>query len=174
MKVYVLLKLYRKFFFYILPTSGARTKWIYRHHNLFHSVGQDLFFQPRKLPDDTELIAFGDNVKISSGVTFVTHDIIHYMLNKSSKQKFNPYFGPIQIGNNVMIGANTMVMPNINICDNVIIAAGSIITKNITQPGVYGGIPAKFLKSFEDFVEKRSKISICDYQTLWEKFEQNN
>ena len=45
----------------------------------------------------------------------------------------SPYFAPIKIGNNVMIGANSMIMPNVKICDDVIIAAGSIVTKDINK-----------------------------------------
>jgi acetyltransferase-like isoleucine patch superfamily enzyme len=50
-----------------------------------------------------------------------------------------------KIGNNVSIGSNATILP-VNICDNVVIGAGAVITKNITQPGVYAGNPAKKLK----------------------------
>ena len=168
-----IIKLYRKVIFALLPTSGARTKWLYRHKKLFHHVGKDLFFQPRKLPDDTELIAIGNNVKIASGCTFITHDIIHYVLNcRGEEQKYIPYRAPIQIGNNVMIGANTLIMPNVKICDDVIIAAGSIVTKDINLSGVWGGVPARRIKSFEEFIEKRKLIraDTNDIEILWQIF----
>lgn len=47
------------------------------------------------------------------------------------------------IGNNVLIGTNASIKENITICNNVVIGMGSVITKNITEPGVYLGIPAK-------------------------------
>ena len=47
-----------------------------------------------------------------------------------------------KIGNNVSIGSNATILP-IEICDNVVIGAGSIVTKNIIEPGVYYGNPAR-------------------------------
>jgi acetyltransferase-like isoleucine patch superfamily enzyme len=49
------------------------------------------------------------------------------------------------IGNNVSIGSNATILP-VNICDNVVIGAGSVVTKNITKAGVYAGNPANFLR----------------------------
>ena len=50
------------------------------------------------------------------------------------------------IGKNVSIGSNATILP-IEICDNVVIGAGSVVTKNITQAGVYVGNPAKKIKN---------------------------
>lgn len=49
------------------------------------------------------------------------------------------------IGNNVSIGSNSTILP-VQICDNVVIGAGSVVTKSITKPGVYCGNPAVFLR----------------------------
>jgi acetyltransferase-like isoleucine patch superfamily enzyme len=49
------------------------------------------------------------------------------------------------IGNSVSIGSNATILP-VRICDNVVIGAGSVVTKDITIPGVYVGNPARFLK----------------------------
>jgi len=48
------------------------------------------------------------------------------------------------IGDNVLIGSNSTILP-IKICDNVVIGAGSVITKDILEPGTYAGNPAKKL-----------------------------
>ena len=118
-----------------------------------------MFFQPRKFPTDPELIAIGNNVKISSGVEFINHDIIHSMINSKFKECIlQPYTAPIQIDNNVMIGSKNLILPNVHICSDVIIAAGSVVTRNIIVPGVYGGVPVKYLKSLEYFIEKRKEV----------------
>lgn len=52
------------------------------------------------------------------------------------------------IGNNVSIGSNATILP-IEICDNVVIGAGSVVTKNISQPGIYAGNPAKFIRNID-------------------------
>ncbi len=50
-----------------------------------------------------------------------------------------------RIGNHVSIGSNATILP-VNICDNVVVGAGAVVTKNITESGVYAGNPAKKLK----------------------------
>ena len=62
----------------------------------------------------------------------------------------------IVVGNNVMIGADTIIMPGVTIGDNVIIAAGSVISKDIPSGSVVGG-PAKVIGSFDELAEKRYK-----------------
>jgi acetyltransferase-like isoleucine patch superfamily enzyme len=49
------------------------------------------------------------------------------------------------IGNNVSIGSNATILP-VSICDNTVIAAGAVVTKNITTPGIYAGNPARKLR----------------------------
>jgi acetyltransferase-like isoleucine patch superfamily enzyme len=50
------------------------------------------------------------------------------------------------IGKNVSIGSNATILP-VSICNNVVIGAGSVVTKNITKPGIYAGNPAKLLRN---------------------------
>ena len=81
------------------------------------------------------------------------------MLNKKyGGKEFADYIAPIKIDDNVMIGANAMIMPGVHICSDVIVAAGSVVTKDITLSGVWGGVPARRIKSFEEFVEKRRNL----------------
>lgn len=51
--------------------------------------------------------------------------------------------GNSDIGKYCYIGSNSTILPNISICDNVIIGAGAVVTKKISKPGTYIGIPAK-------------------------------
>lgn len=152
--------LFRKMYFMLLPTNGQRSKYIMRHANLFRNVGKDLFFQSRKFPSDPELISFGNNVFIASDVSFVNHDVIHAMLNKKyNTSSFKALGGSIKIGDNVMIGSRTIIMPDIEIGSNVIIAAGSIITKDIPDNCIAGGIPAKVIGDFQSLVNKRKNLT---------------
>ena len=63
--------------------------------------------------------------------------------------------GTIEIFDHVMIGANSMILPNIKIGPNVIVAAGSVVTKDIPEGVVVAGVPAKIIGSFDDFAKKR-------------------
>lgn len=51
-----------------------------------------------------------------------------------------------KIGNRASIGSNATILP-VEICDDVVIGAGSVVTKNITRPGIYAGNPAIFIRS---------------------------
>lgn len=159
--------LLEKLIFFLIPKAGWRTKYLYLNKKKFKHLGKDLFFQPRKFPSDPELIYIGDNVKIASNVTFINHDIVNSMLNNIKKEDFDEdYFRqfkslkfPIKIGNNVMIGANTIILPNVNIGNNVIIGAGSVISKDIPNDSIVAGVPAKIIGDFKSFFHKRKNLN---------------
>ncbi len=103
------------------------------------------------------LIEIGNHVTITSGVRFITHDGGVWIFRE---QKPNiDVFGKIVIGNNVFIGINAIIMPNVTIGNNVVIGAGSIVTKNVPSNTVCAGVPAKVLSTVDDYksrVEKRA------------------
>lgn len=59
--------------------------------------------------------------------------------------------GPIEIGNNVYIGMGAYIMPNVKIGDNCIIGAGAVVTKNIPSNSVAVGVPARVVKTVDDY-----------------------
>lgn len=85
-----------------------------------------------------ELVTIGDNCFIGHGVMFI-NDLFE---NNGPAQGDKTLWKETKIGNNVSIGSNATILP-IEICDNVVIGAGSVVTKNITEPGVYYGNPAR-------------------------------
>lgn len=143
--------------------------------NVFAGMGENCFWQPRYLPPEAKLIRLGDNVVIAAQVRFITHDAIHYMLrNVSKNHKFPIYYGAIEVGNNVFIGSNSTVLPDTKIEDNVIIGAGSLVRGRITE-GVWGGVPAKRIGSFEDILQRRKCDNIENnrdeqFQNAWDNF----
>lgn len=163
---------------YLISNAEKRTKLLIKK-NVFKSVGDNFFFQPRVIPDEPKLISFGNNVSVASGVTFVTHDVIDKVLNKMD-YNFTFYYNcaPIKVGNNVFIGCNVTILPNIKIGNNVIIAAGSIVTKDIPDNSVVGGNPAKIISTFEEYVNNRKIInedglypnSDFAINYIWDKF----
>ena len=56
---------------------------------------------------------------------------------------------PIHIGKKVWIGSGAIVLPGVNIGDNSVIAAGSVVTKDVPENSVFGGNPAKLIKKIE-------------------------
>ena len=54
--------------------------------------------------------------------------------------------GNVKIGDNVLVGAGSVIREDVSICSNVVIGLGSVVVKDIVMPGVYYGIPVKFVK----------------------------
>lgn len=140
----------------LINKAEKRTKLL-RKKRVFAMMGENIHFQPRKLPSDPELIKLHNNVYIASNVTFVNHDIIHKMFNNlgNSNVKFYSHWGCIEVMDNVFIGTGSMIMPNIKIGSNVIIAAGSVVTKDVPDGTVVGGNPARVIGSFDKLYAKR-------------------
>lgn len=142
-------------------SSGAKRAEYLRNKKVFYSVGEKCTYMERKIPLYANLIKLGDNVHLASGVTFITHDITHKMLNiaklpLASDKKFSEKIGCIEIGNNVFIGAGVKILYDVKIGSNVIIGAGSIVTKDIPDNSIAAGIPAKVISSMDRYIEKQA------------------
>lgn len=97
------------------------------------------------------LVSIGDNVEITSGCQFITHDGSVWVARSDEQFREIDVFGRIIIGNNVFIGVNSIVLPGVSIGDNVIIAAGSVVSKSIPSNQVWGGVPCRFIKTIEEY-----------------------
>lgn len=85
-----------------------------------------------------ELVTIGDDCFISHGAMFINDLFATGGPAKGRKELWRS----TRIGNNVSIGTNATILP-VSICDNVVIGAGSVVTKDITEPGIYIGNPAR-------------------------------
>lgn len=85
-----------------------------------------------------ELVTIGDNCFIGHGVMFI-NDLFS---NGGPAQGCKELWRSTNIGNNVSIGSNATILP-VNVCNNVVIGAGAVVTKDINEPGIYFGNPAQ-------------------------------
>lgn len=140
--------------------AESRTKWL-KKHDIFAYMGDNVHFQPRFYPTDAKHIKIHNNVTIARNVNFIGHDIIMHTLNHlpGNNFKFLQYWGCIEIMDNVSIGAGAQICPNVRIGPNVIVGAGAIVTKDVPPGVVVGGVPAKVIGSFDEFVKKRKEES---------------
>ena len=90
-----------------------------------------------------QLSRYWKNCFIGHGVSFINDK---FEKGKTAKNKAGRIknWKPTKIGNNVLIGSNSTILP-IKICDNAVIGAGSVVTKDIKK-GIYAGNPAKLIK----------------------------
>ncbi len=113
------------------------------------------------------LIKIGDDVTITQDVTFHTHDGGVGLFRK--EYPGINIFGRIDVGNNVFIGSKVIILPGVTIGNNVVIATGSVVSKDIPSNSVVAGIPAKVIKSIEDYKEKALANAIYVFETDFEK-----
>ena len=94
------------------------------------------------------LVTIGRNVTLGPNVTILGHD--------ASSQVHLGYtrLGLVNIGDNVFIGAGTVILPGVSIGNNVVIGAGSIVSKDIPDNSVAVGSPARVIKGINEFKEK--------------------
>ena len=88
-----------------------------------------------------ELVTIGSDCFIAHGVMFTNDLFKEGGPSGSDKSKWSS----TRIGNHVSIGSNATLLP-VTTCDHVVIGAGAVVTKDITQPGIYAGNPAKKLR----------------------------
>lgn len=104
------------------------------------------------------LISIGDNVTITDGVIFHNHDGGVGVLRE--KYPGIDIIKPITIGNNVFVGSHVTIMPGVNIGSNVVIGASSVITKDVPDNVVVAGVPAKVIKTLDQYEEKVLKDAV--------------
>lgn len=98
------------------------------------------------------LITIGDNVTLAPRVHILAHDA-------STKTVLNhTKIGLVEIGNNVFIGAGSIILPNVKIGHNVIIGAGSVITKDIADNSLVAGNPAKVIGSTPEYIDRNKEL----------------
>lgn len=117
----------------------------------------DVFTSPLNFGSEPWLVKIGDNVTISADVLFVTHDGATRLFRKkhpSANMIFGNKYAPINIGNNVFVGARSIIMPGVTIGDNVVIGSGSVVTKSIPDGLVVAGVPARTLYSIDEYEDK--------------------
>lgn len=94
------------------------------------------------------LITIGDNVTMAPRVHILCHDA-------STKQFLNyTKIGNVTIGDNVFIGAESVVLPGVTIGNNVIVGANSTVTHDVPDGVVVAGSPAKVICSLDDYLTK--------------------
>lgn len=103
-------------------------------------IGQFSFLQAEK----DYKITIGSNCAISHNVKIYTSS---YMSDQNFMQiKRKTHEGNVKIGNGVWIGVNVLINPGIRIGDNAIIGANSVVTKDIPELAIAGGVPARVIR----------------------------
>ena len=94
-------------------------------------------------------ITIGNNVKIGGGVCIYDTDFhsLDPVIRRSSEDLKNRAEKPVVIGNDVFIGAKSIILKGVTIGENSVIGAGSVVTKSVPANQIWAGNPAKFIRN---------------------------
>lgn len=128
--------------FYLL--SGINLHWdstIHLGANFFKpsniTIGHDTIIGDHCFLDGRAPLTIGNHVGIASQV------LIYNDEHNINSPEYDNSFGPVTIGDYVFIGPRAIILPNINIGKGAVVAAGAVVTKNIPDFEIWGGVPAQ-------------------------------
>lgn len=136
---------------------GNKNKWLV---NAFRKEGMEIGKETHIFSNislsEPYLIKIGNNCTISTDVSFITHDasIGLYI----GRDNYSDICGRIEIGDNCFIGSGAIILYGVTLPDNTLVAAGSVVTKSINEPGcIIAGNPAKIISKIEIYLEKNKE-----------------
>ena len=109
------------------------------------TLGDGVFINRRVMLDDRGPISVGDYTGLAAGVVIETHS--HILDDFSEPIMFGGRtFHPVNIGGAGLIGYNAIIHAGVNVGERVVVAANSVVTKDVPDYHVVGGVPAQLLK----------------------------
>lgn len=117
-------------------------------------IGKRCSFGGNIMLNAHDKIVIGDDCLIAYGVVINTagHDYTAEIMNQSFYSK------PVQIGSNVWLGANALILPGVTIEDGAVVGAGAVVTKDVPRNAIVVGNPAKIVKYRPDISAKSQEL----------------
>lgn len=131
----------RLFFYRLAGIKIGKGSTIHMWANFFQpkniSIGEDTIVGDRAFLDGRAKLTIGNHVDIASSVMIYNseHDL--------SKEDFSAIVEPVEIGDYVFIGPRAIILPGVKIGKGAIVAAGAVVTSDVSEFTIVGGIPAK-------------------------------
>lgn len=125
-------------------------------------IEKDVFIDP-SFP---WLVSIGNNVTIAPRTFILAHD------GSTKKQIGYSKIGRVIIEDNVFIGANCTILPNVKIGQNSIIGAGSVVTKDIPENVLAVGNPARVISTVDEYKNK-NKLMIKQFRVYENRYKRN-
>ncbi|MDE4085891.1 acyltransferase [Planococcus maritimus] len=145
---------------------GNKEKYYYKYavaeaKQMGVKVGEGCRFFSTNFSSEPYLITIGNNVTITVGVRFITHDGGMWTVRKARPEyEYANIVGKIVIGDNVFVGMDSLLLPGISIGDNSIVAAGSVVTKSFPSNSVIGGNPARLITDLDTYIDRNKNLYV--------------
>ncbi len=119
-------------------------------YGLHISVGENFLANYNVTILDIAPVNIGDYVMIGPNTLIST---VNHPMTPMGRRKHLGIAKPVTIGNDVWIGGNVTILPGVTIGNNVVIAAGAVVTHDVPDNSLVGGVPAKVIREIENDVE---------------------
>lgn len=124
----------------------------WRRQGRLHSIGEKCAINPGINITDPAYVRIGSNCTLSN-CTLLGHDAVVSVINNAHGTKFDAV-GYIDIRDNCFLGIGSIVMPNTTIGPDSVVAAGSVVTKDVPPGTVVGGVPARVICTTAELMER--------------------
>ena len=136
----------RAYLYYLKRTNSI--KWAKK---LGVKVGENCRLICVTFSTEPYLVEIGNHVS-ATHTHFETHDGgVWVFRNKHPKWDV---IKKIRVGDNVFIGTGSIILPGVSIGDNVIVGAHSVVTSDLESNNIYAGVPARKIKTIQDYYDK--------------------
>jgi acetyltransferase-like isoleucine patch superfamily enzyme len=112
------------------------------------AIGNGTHIGDNTILDITDNLSIGNEVAIGPNCTIYTHDHDYQQTNKAA-WKGGIIKKTVVIEDGAWIGSGVTVLPGVSIGENSVVAAGSVVTKNVPESTIWGGVPAKQIKTIQ-------------------------
>lgn len=134
-----------------------RTKYV-KEKNILGGMGENCIWGPWLVPLYPKLIRMHDNVRVHKTAKIVTHDVMNGFL-RTARPDFDfgadERLGCVELMDNVYIGMNATIMPDVRIGPNAIVTAGSVVSSDVPENSVVAGNPAAVIGRFDMYMALR-------------------
>lgn len=136
----------------ICAPDGTEWAAYLKAQDILFEIGDNCSVQTNVTITDPKYVRLGNNVRLS-GCTLFGHDGSVNMINRAYHCKVDNV-GKIDIRDNVFVGHGAILLPGLTIGPNAIVAAGSVVTRDVVANSVVAGVPARRICSLDEYVER--------------------
>lgn len=111
------------------------------------TIGKHAFINYNVTIMDRGKVKIGDHILLAPNVVITTSN---HPLDLKIRRDSLGYASPIEIGDDVWIGANAVILPGVKIGNNVVVAAGAVVTKDVEDDSIVAGVPAVKIRDLKD------------------------
>ena len=132
--------------------TGEEWARVLERHGGFHAMGKHCSIQTNAVITDPFHVRLGDNVHLT-GCTLFGHDGVVSMLKRLSGRPLDR-MGKIDIGDNVFVGHQAIILPGVTIGCNAVVAAGAVVTRDVPANTIVAGNPARAIGTVSDLLQR--------------------